>query len=50
MVDVNKFGSFIGVPNAPSLLADYIYGVGFRALNGEDLIPGYERDPIETPR
>jgi len=25
VVDVNKFGSYMGVPNAPCLLADYIY-------------------------
>ena len=28
VVDVNKFGSFIGVPDAPAKLADYVLQVG----------------------
>jgi ribosomal protein S6--L-glutamate ligase len=35
VVDVNKFGSFMGVPNAPCLLAEYIYSSCQRVLNGE---------------
>jgi glutathione synthase/RimK-type ligase-like ATP-grasp enzyme len=38
VVDINKFGSFIGVPDAPTLLADYIYKAAQRALKGESLI------------
>jgi len=38
VVDVNKFGSYMGVPNAPCLLADYIYTSCQRVLNGELLL------------
>jgi len=38
VVDVNKFGSYMGVPNAPCLLADYIYASCERVLNGELLL------------
>ncbi len=38
VVDVNKFCSFIGVPNAPSLVADYVLTAGRRALQGESLL------------
>jgi ribosomal protein S6--L-glutamate ligase len=31
IVDVNKFGSYVGVPNGPQYLADYIYEAGLRA-------------------
>ncbi len=34
VVDVNKFGSYMGVPNASRLLADYIYSYGQRLLKG----------------
>lgn len=32
VVDVNKFGSYMGVPNAPQHLADYIYSAGQRVV------------------
>jgi glutathione synthase/RimK-type ligase-like ATP-grasp enzyme len=32
VVDVNKFGSFMGVPDAPRHLADYLYAAGERAM------------------
>jgi ribosomal protein S6--L-glutamate ligase len=35
VVDVNKFGSYMGVPDAPRLLATYIYAYGQRVLRGE---------------
>ncbi len=35
VVDINKFGSYMGVPDAPRLLAEYFYGAGQRALRGE---------------
>ncbi|HEX8036261.1 MAG TPA: hypothetical protein VF510_20555 [Ktedonobacterales bacterium] len=35
VVDLNKFGSYMGVPNGPRLLADYIYAAGKRAMQGE---------------
>ncbi|HEX6542295.1 MAG TPA: hypothetical protein VF040_11115 [Ktedonobacterales bacterium] len=35
VVDLNKFGSYMGVPDGPRLLADYIYAAGERALRGE---------------
>ncbi len=35
VVDINKFGSYMGVPDAPRLLADYFYDAGRRALRGE---------------
>jgi ribosomal protein S6--L-glutamate ligase len=35
VVDLNKFGSYMGVPNSPGLLADYIYAAGERAMRGE---------------
>jgi len=35
VVDVNKFGSYMGVPNAPKLLADYLYNAVQRAMRGE---------------
>jgi ribosomal protein S6--L-glutamate ligase len=38
VVDVNKFGSYMGVPDAGCLLADYIYSSCQRVLNGE-LLP-----------
>ena len=38
VVDVNKFGSYMGVPNAPCLLADYIYSSCQRVLNGKLLL------------
>ena len=37
VVDVNKFGSFVGVPDAPRRLADYLYAAGRRAVRGEPL-------------
>jgi ribosomal protein S6--L-glutamate ligase len=40
VVDVNKFGSYMGVPDAPRLLADYIYGAAQRSLRGEPLPSG----------
>jgi ribosomal protein S6--L-glutamate ligase len=38
VVDVNKFGSYMGVPDAPRLLADYIYAYGQRVLKGEAVL------------
>jgi ribosomal protein S6--L-glutamate ligase len=38
VVDVNKFGSYMGVPNASQLLADYIYAYGQRVLKGEAIL------------
>jgi ribosomal protein S6--L-glutamate ligase len=35
VVDVQKFGSYMGVPNAPRVLADYIFAAGTRALRGD---------------
>lgn len=39
VVDLNKFGSYMGVPNASELLADYIYAAGERAIHGEPVTP-----------
>lgn len=50
VVDVNKFGSFIGVPNAPSLLSDYIYAAGERAIRGEPITPDPRRDLTVAPQ
>ena len=35
VVDVNKFGSFMGVPDAPRLLAEHIYAACRRSMRGE---------------
>lgn len=35
VVDLNKFGSYMGVPDGPSLLADHIFAAGKRAVKGE---------------
>ena len=35
VVDINKFGSYMGIPDAPQLLADYILNYGERVLSGE---------------
>ncbi len=35
VVDLNKFGSYMGVPNGPQLLAEYIIHAGERAMRGE---------------
>lgn len=35
VVDLNKFGSYMGVPDGPQLLAEYIYRAGERAMRGE---------------
>ena len=40
VVDFNKFGSYMGVPNAPELLASFIYEKGQRALKGQDIYEG----------
>jgi ribosomal protein S6--L-glutamate ligase len=37
VVDINKFGSYMGVPDAGCLLADYIYASCQRVMNGEIL-------------
>lgn len=39
VVDLNKFGSYMGVPDGPQLLADYIYAAGERAMRGELAVP-----------
>jgi glutathione synthase/RimK-type ligase-like ATP-grasp enzyme len=39
VVDVNKFGSYVGVPDAPRRLADYVYAAGRRAVHGEQIVP-----------
>ena len=38
VVDVSHFGSYMGVPDAPRLLAEYIYAVCQRRLRGEPLL------------
>ncbi len=38
VVDVNKFGSYMGVPDAPRRLADYIYAYAQRVLKGEPVL------------
>jgi ribosomal protein S6--L-glutamate ligase len=35
VVDVNKFGSYMGVPDAPRLLADHLYAACERVVRGE---------------
>jgi ribosomal protein S6--L-glutamate ligase len=35
VVDVQKFGSYMGVPDAPRVLADYLVEAGTRAMRGE---------------
>ena len=35
VVDVNKFGSYMGVPNAPRLLADYLYDAVQKVVQGK---------------
>ena len=35
VVDVQKFGSYMGVPNAPGVLADYLVTAAKRAMHGE---------------
>ncbi len=37
VVDINEVGSYMGVPNAPKLLADYLYEAGRRAQLGGPL-------------
>jgi ribosomal protein S6--L-glutamate ligase len=39
VVDLNKFGSYMGVPDGARRLADYIYAAGKRAAAGEAVIP-----------
>lgn len=34
VVDLNKFGSYMGVPDGPRLLADYVYTAAERAASG----------------
>ncbi len=38
VVDLNKFGSYMGVPDASRLLADYVYAAGERAMRGEPVV------------
>ena len=38
VVDVNKSGSFMGVPDAPTLLAEHIYAACQRSMRGEPLL------------
>lgn len=50
VVDLNKFGSYMGVPDGPALLADHIYAAGERAMRGEPVaavsaVPMGERAP-----
>lgn len=35
VVDLNKFGSYMGVPDGPRLLADYVYTAAERAARGD---------------
>lgn len=37
VVDVNKFGSFIGVPNAPARLANYVMEMGEGIVRGAEI-------------
>ena len=39
VVDLNKFGSYMGVPDGARLLADHIYAAGQRAMRGEQVVP-----------
>jgi hypothetical protein len=43
VVDLNKFGSYMGVPDGARLLADYIFTEGQRAAHGD--VPGSVRHP-----
>jgi ribosomal protein S6--L-glutamate ligase len=45
VVDVNKFGSYAGVPDAPRRLADYIHAAGRRAVHGEPIAPFLSQPP-----
>lgn len=38
VVDLNKFGSYMGVPNGAQLLAEHIYAAGQRAMHGEPAV------------
>lgn len=38
VVDINKFGSYMGIPNAPQLLSNYIYSYGQRVMKGEPVL------------
>lgn len=39
VVDFNHFAGYVGVPNAPQLLAAFLYEKGQRILRGEPLLP-----------
>jgi ribosomal protein S6--L-glutamate ligase len=43
VVDLNKFGSYMGVPDGPQLLAEYIYRAGERAMRGEPVTASANR-------
>ncbi len=47
VVDMNKFCSFMGVPEGPRLLADYIHAAGKRVLRGEPPVPQLKA-PVEA--
>jgi glutathione synthase/RimK-type ligase-like ATP-grasp enzyme len=49
VVDINKFGSYMGVPDAPRLLADYIQAAARRARRGESVGPVVEPFSGDTP-
>ena len=53
VVDVSHFGSYMGVPDAPRLLAEYIYAACQRSLRGEPLLAtaatGCGRDRATVP-
>lgn len=42
VVDINKFGSYMGVPEGPRLLADYVEGAAQRARRGELVAPAMD--------
>jgi ribosomal protein S6--L-glutamate ligase len=46
VVDLNKFGSYMGVPDGPKLLSEYIYSAGERAARGEAFVPGVKQASV----
>jgi len=46
VVDVQKFGSYMGVPDAPRRLADYIQAAAQRVLRGGPLLLGVESQHV----
>jgi predicted ATP-grasp superfamily ATP-dependent carboligase len=42
VVDMSSFPGFKGVPDAALRLADYVYSIGQRVLNGEPVLAAVE--------